>query len=358
MRIAYCGNFEPAHSTENEVGSALLELGHEARFLQENHLGSWELAEKLLPDLDLILWTRTGWSWRDQGTTPEAADRMQRRLLDAAAAADVPTVAFHLDRWWGLQREREVYTEPFFRCSLVVTADGGHDPQWRSAGVNHHWLPPGVSAAECQPGLYRPEMASDVAFVGSWQSGYHTEWKHRPQLVHWLEHNMGSRCRFWPPAGKPAVRGASLRDLYASVKVLVGDSCLAGGATRYWSDRIPETLGRGGFLLHPYVEGIEEHFTDGEHLRLWELGNFAHLADLIAYYLEHDEERHRIAEAGRAHVLAEHTYTVRMRQVLDLVASNPRPLPIHEERMCPAVHPGHTHDEWFAWCAEALEVSA
>ena len=35
-----------------------------------------------------------------------------------------PIVAFHLDRWWDLNREHQIVDEPYFRCSLVVTADG------------------------------------------------------------------------------------------------------------------------------------------------------------------------------------------------------------------------------------------
>lgn len=30
-------------------------------------------------------------------------------------------------------------------------------------------------------------------------------------------------------------------------------------------------------------------------------------------------------------------------------------LAIHAEELCPAVHPGHSHDEWWAWCKEGVE---
>lgn len=309
MKVAQIGNFGAEHSTENELRKALGLCDHDVDCLQENEPGVFPRLAQVVGDYDLVLWTRTGWH------PPVPADE-QWAMLTAAAAAGVPTVGYHLDRWWGLHREHQVHEEPFFRCSLVVTADGGHDKQFAAAGVNHHWLPPGVSALECEPGTPRPEYQGDVAFVGSWRPGYHTEWTHRPQLVRHLN-KWG--CRFWPAKGKPAIRGEALRDLYASTKVLIGDSCLVGDATRYWSDRIPETLGRGGFLIHPYVEGIEEHFTDGKHLRLWPVGDWAELDRLIAYYLTHDDERRDIAAAGRAHVLEHHTYTVRMGQVAALL---------------------------------------
>lgn len=307
MKIAQIGNFEPSHSTENELRKAALSLGHDVTPYQENRPGVFRQVE--LGDHDLVLWTRTGWN-------PPPPETDQLRMLLAARAARVPTVGFHLDRWFGLHREHQVDTEPFFRCEVVFTADGGHQDDFTAAGVSHHWLPPAISEFECGGGSVRPEFMSDVAFVGSWQPGYHAEWTHRPDLVAHLRDWYGPRVKFWPSAGQPAVREQALRDLYASTLVNVGDSCLVNAPNRYWSDRIPETLGRGGFLLHPYVEGIEDHFTDGEHLRLWQVGDWAELHGLIDHYLAHPDERARIAAAGRAHVLQHHTYTRRIEQVL------------------------------------------
>jgi spore maturation protein CgeB len=43
------------------------------------------------------------------------------------------------------------------------------------------------------------------------------------------------------------------------------------------------------------------------------------LADRIAYYLEHEEERAAIARAGQARTLAEHTYEHRMRELVEIL---------------------------------------
>jgi spore maturation protein CgeB len=40
---------------------------------------------------------------------------------------------------------------------------------------------------------------------------------------------------------------------------------------------------------------------------------------MIDYYHEHQDEATRIARQGRKHVLEHHTYTVRMRQLVDLL---------------------------------------
>lgn len=312
MRVAQVGNFGPAHSTENELRKALEHLAHDVTLYQENDGGAFLRLADRIREYDWVLWTRTGWD-------PPVPDDEQYRMMLAASRAGVPVIGYHLDRWWGLRREHLVREVPFFRADLVITADGGHDEEFASEGVNHLWMPPGVSAEECQPGMYRPELASDVAFVGSWRPGYHREWTHRPELVQWLQDNLGERCQFWPRVGQPAVRGGALRDLYASVKVVVGDSCLVNqDRGRYWSDRVPETTGRGGFLLHPAVEGLGEAHP---HVVQWQAGDWRALMDELVYWLGEDEERQGMAQVQRAETLELHTYTVRMATVAAIAAA-------------------------------------
>lgn len=275
--------------------------------------GLWrDLATELQGEgFDFVLWTHT------HGLSPEAA---HDEIWHFLRRAPVPVVSYHLDRWWGLEREHQV-REPFFATDIVITADGGHEAEWAKNGTNHLWMPPAVLGEEAQIGERRADFVSDIAFVGSWQGGYHKEWAHREKLIRHLERRWARRCRFWPKRGQHAVRGRDLQDLYASVDVVVGDSCLAGGATSYVSDRVPETIGRGGFLLHPAVVGITDgtHYTAGEHLDTYEAYDFAMLDELIVKYLDNETERRMIATQGRSHVLQEHTYEVRARQIVEAV---------------------------------------
>lgn len=313
MRIAYIGNFVPEHSTENHVRQAWIDEGHEVVRVQEGVPAELDTLKARITDVDLILWTRTA------DLAAKSGDRAAWSVLTAAERAAVPTVGFHLDRWWGLDREASVWTSPFFRCQYVVTADGGHQEQFADIGVNHFWLPPAVSLPETEPGEAQPQYRSPLAFVGSWQGGYHKEWTHRPDLVRWLQMKYRNDVKFWPQPNQPSIRGEALRNLYASVDIVIGDSCLVGGATHYWSDRIPETVGRGGFLIHPHVEGIEEHFTPGTHLMTWRVGEWAELKRIIEWAKNNPEERRAIAAAGRDHVREHHTYNRRVRQILEIV---------------------------------------
>lgn len=324
MRIAYIGNFRPRHSTENHVATAWRNRGHDVQQLQENHPDTWrKLHEMALEPYDVLLWTRTGWDWQaDCGWSWERAQEEMRDVLTVHRFHGIPTVGFHLDRWWGLAREGQIHDEAFFRCDLVVTADGGHEQQWSDAGVNHLWLPPAVSGPECAPGRFDVSFEHDVVFVGSWQGGYHPEHVHRPALV---DHLRGMRCKMYPERGQHAVRNEPLRDLYASGKVFVGDSCFVGDrytggrdvpVANYWSDRIPETCGRGGFLLHPETPGLHAQWPG---LVTFPPGDFDRLDDLIDHYLSHPDERQDYCEANREWTLERHTYERRVDQIVEAV---------------------------------------
>lgn len=311
MRAHYIGNFQPAHSTETHVALALESNGHEVTRVQENDINAWQLLHE---PADLILWTRTG------GFAPN------RELEYSLAGLGPPVVGYHLDRWWGLDREGQVFDEPFFQvCDLMLTADGGHDKEWADANVDHVWFPPAVSEPECELGEFRRRYASEIAFVGSWRPGYHEEWTHRPQLIEFLRETYGGRVKFWPEKGQHAIRGKGLRDLYASTGVVVGDSCLVPNADgtpciRYFSDRVPETIGRGGYLLHPYVDAvIPGLYRSGEHLRAWPLWEWEQLEAEIDDALAHPDDCQRVASQGREHVLATATYEVRMRELVALL---------------------------------------
>lgn len=324
MHVALVGNFDPPFSTENDLLHAMEANGWTVRAIQS---GDHDPLVSLIEDLryrdggapDFIVWVRTASLWDKWGT------EVQWKLLAEARRRNIPVIGYHLDRWWGLKRQDEIrmglQSQPFFHCDLLVTADGGHDDQWELEGVNHRWMPPGVSERWCVPGVFKEELATDIVFAGSWQGGYHREWGHRAELVAWLQKTYGDRVRFWPKQGEGAVRGLDLNDIYWSAKVVVGDSCLApkvdgSPMTNYCSDRIPETLGRGGILLHPLVDGV--HATRGGDFAYawWELGDWSSLRSELDGLLAMDgNERLDARLQAIRHIRENHTYTVRMKQL-------------------------------------------
>lgn len=329
LRVAQIGNFDPPHSTENELRWALASNGHEVHSYQEGDPDAWHRLGRHLLAMeppDLILWTRTA---SELNRIPLD---LQKSVIEGARALGVPVVALHLDIWASLPRERELSEVPYFSLvDIMCTADGGHPLTWAEHGIDHRWFPPAVSHLECEPGTFRDEYASPLAFVGNWSGHYHPEARHRAEMIDHLRAR--GDVAFWPKEGQPAVRGDDLRDLYASVDVLVGDSCNVDGAGFYCSDRVPETIGRGGFLLHPATPGVTDGsnwwaspdvlgapmWQNGEHLACWEAGNWEMLDDLIENALHDHEGRRAIARAGREFTRQHHTYAARMRVLVEML---------------------------------------
>lgn len=314
MNITYVGNFRPSHSTENHIRRTLEDMGHTVTALQEDEMTTqhiWRVARWA----DLFLYTRT---WRLMGNGLE--------LLWGLEKQGVPTASYHLDLYMGISRERQLGGDPFWSTKYVFTPDGDPTSQqkFKELGINHIYMKPAVVKDECYLGERRRDMKHDVVFVGSYT--YHEEWQYRPQLIDFLRATYCSGFRrYGNPAGDQpdalTVREQSLNDLYASAKIVVGDSlCVGFKHEHYWSDRVYETLGRGGFLIHPYIKGMEEEFEDKKHLVFYEYGNFDQLKDLIDFYLHHPLERQEIQKAGHELVKAQATYHNRMDKMLQVLA--------------------------------------
>ena len=67
---------------------------------------------------------------------------------------------------------------------------------------------------------------------------------------------------------------------------------------------------------------MEEHFTPGEHLEVWDVGDWGRLDALIDELLDDPERRENLRVQGATHAYENHTYTVRMRQVIDMLTAD------------------------------------
>lgn len=312
-RIVYIGNYRHSFCTEVHIARDLESLGHQVDRFQEPPGGAGGTvflreveAHCVAEKPDVLLFTRT-WG------LPRQCTRMWRRL----EARGMRTASYHLDLYVGLHRQRGVRTDPFWTTQHVFTPDGdqGSAEWFRRAGINHHWSPAGVVSDECEPGAWRDEYDYDVVFVGS--RGYHNEWPWRQTLLDHVEQRYGQRFRrFGGDTAEGPTRGADLNDLYATARVVIGDSLCLPGHRNYWSDRPYETVGRGGYLIMPKVPGLEQHFTGGEHLDWYDLGDIGSVDRAIDSALDHPTRGQAIARKGQAHVREHHTYRHRLAKAL------------------------------------------
>lgn len=308
MKITFLGNFNVSYSSENHHAKTLESLGHEVIKLQEGSVDGNEIVKQaLLSDLFVVVHTHC---W----VTPVLSLADVLRLLKGK----VTTLTYHLDLWLGLERQKDLDTDDFYKlidhffCTDKLMADWFN----KNTKVKGHFLPAGVYHEE----TYFVDLpkTNDVIFVGS--KSYHQEWKWRPQLIDWLSQTYGDRFKHYGNDGLGIVRGDELNRLYASTKIVVGDTlCLNFNYPYYLSDRVFETTGRGGFLLMPYIKGIEDLFEIGKEIATFKFGNFNDLKSKINYYLEHDEEREKIRLAGFERTKKDHTYQQRWITILDTI---------------------------------------
>jgi spore maturation protein CgeB len=196
----------------------------------------------------------------------------------------------------------------------------GQIDQYRAAGVPEvEFLPQAVDPELDAPATSFPDQyACDTSFVGSGQYAYRYEvlravssasrlqirgpgWEHAPADL--------------PVAGGP-VYGRRLSQVIKGAAISLGASAhpeqdwdRASASNRMW-----KILGCGGFYLGPYIRGIEHFATDGVHCAWY--GEAAHARELTRHYLGDPDARARIAQAGRVHALAHHTYAHRLRLLL------------------------------------------
>jgi len=84
------------------------------------------------------------------------------------------------------------------------------------------------------------------------------------------------------------------------------------------SDRIFKAMGCGCFFICPPMQGLEQFFTPGKHLVIYD-GSVEDLELKVKYYLEYEDEREKIAKRGYEEIMKNHTIGVRVNQYLDVM---------------------------------------
>lgn len=209
----------------------------------------------------------------------------------------------------------------------------------RQLGYEHeHWLP-----FACDPDTHRPVDLTEaereaygcqVCFVGSMYPG-------RAAL---LERLVDFDLAVWGPGWErlPAdsllracVRGGAVppeiwvKIFCASDIVLnidgYGETLDEAGSMA--NTRVFEAPACGAFELVDEKHDITTLFESGRELVCYDFNKPDQLREMVAYYLARPDERQRIAEQGRAAMLAAHTYQHRMQALISTAMGGTRPTP-------------------------------
>lgn len=199
---------------------------------------------------------------------------------------------------------------------LITTYAGSGIDAYRKAGVKCVFVP-----NMCDPDVeYRYEVGdewqSDILFTGKARFNdkrYPTE-DTRYQLITRVAHM--KNCRLYGCNGQPSIGGINY--LYAISGAKIGLSVNATNNTRlYHSDRLTHYLSCGTFVLAKRVPDSDMLFKDGVHLRYFDsVEDFFELAD---WYLKHEDERRKIADAGMHYIHTEFNCEKIAKYTMDLI---------------------------------------
>lgn len=320
-KILFLGNFSVDYCTEVHHAKTYEKLGIEVIRMQEGKVSGYQILERLEQgDIDAFSWTHTH-GWATEGI---------ENALDYCNRSDIPSYGYHLDLWLGIQRQKDLDTDQFWKVNYFFSVDPEMVDLLNSKDnmPKAFFLPAGVFEDECymaEPN--RERYPHEIIFVGSY--GYHPEWPYRPQLIDWLKATYGDRFAQYGGGGLPTIRGHKLNVLYASAKVVVGDTLCPGfSKPGYLSDRIFETTGRGGMIIHPRIEGMKDMFKFSEYKdEIW-----SNTSEIITYeFNDFKELEYKIDQAlrvsndtcvrlyGHERTKKDHTYTQRLTKLISIL---------------------------------------
>lgn len=116
---------------------------------------------------------------------------------------------------------------------------------------------------------------------------------------------------------REAVPSGKKKDIYRNsrINLCFAHRSIVSGVPQ----EVYEIMAAGGFVLTNFQQEITENFIVGEHLDTF--ASESELLEKIAYYLEHEEERVRMAEAGHQAVREYHSYVSRVVAMFNTVFS-------------------------------------
>ena len=202
------------------------------------------------------------------------------------------------------------------KMDLVVATNAGRFLRtYKEAGAVKCAFIPNV----CDPDIQHPydvedEWKSDLLFIGKEQRGSCDNDVDRYNLL--LRLSRMSNAKMYGCFDRPKINGLDCFFAISGAKVALSINAI-NDERLYHSDRLVNCLACGTFVLSKRVPDSDLLFRDSVHLRYFDsVDEFFDLAD---WYLEHDEEREKIAKAGMERAHKEFNCQKMAQYVLDLV---------------------------------------
>ncbi len=267
---------------EHYIYTALRKLGHEVIADLDFRL-NWEMVNKDIPrEADLLL------AWK--GST-----------LNPAVIKDLsyPTVLWYPD-FWAMPHAKQDMLKLGKAFDYVYTPCFNDVAVYRDLGLNAHYLMPGVDIRMFRP-LPEKNKEHDVVMCGALYE----------ERVVLLDKLYGARLDVVVQNG---LLHAGMNKLYNRSKLVFNQGIIPGEGAQL---RVFEAMASGTTLLNCKCPELEAVFEDKKHCIYFGDND---LAEIAKYYIDHDEEREKIAQVGREEMVANHTWEKRLEIILEAVS--------------------------------------
>jgi len=228
------------------------------------------------------------------------------------AAPNAFLIGIDVDLWPELHKNR---VQVAAKLDVVLTTYGDNGQQaFKNAGVRCVFMP-----NMCDPDVeHRYDVSdrwnSDILFTGKIKHKHYATEDIRSELVGRL--GTMKNCAVYGCCSRPSIGGVNY--LYAISGAKIGLSVNAVNDIRlYHSDRPTQYMACGTFVLAKRVPDTDLLFGDGVHLKYFDTAE--EFFDLAEWYLAHEDERIKIANAGMEYVHAEFNCVKIAKYTMDII---------------------------------------
>jgi hypothetical protein len=221
---------------------------------------------------------------------------------------------FDGDPWPQFQKDRVAIGSKL--DLMLATNNGKWLDEYRKAGVRGAFMP-----NPCDPDYeYRYDVSdkwkTDILFTGKTRQTnkrYPTD-PSRHQIISRLAEMKNSTC--YGCLGRPKIGGINYQYAISGARIALSIG-IANDVSLYHSDRFTHYLASGAFVLAKRVPDSDLLFTDGVHMKYFDTED--EFFELAHWYLNHEDERIKIANAGMERAHAEFNGTKIAKYSLDVI---------------------------------------
>ncbi|MDQ1600742.1 MAG: spore maturation protein CgeB [Actinomycetota bacterium] len=260
------------------------------------------------------------------------ADEISPEAVATVTAAGVPTLNWFADDHWRFEAFSSRYAPSY---AWIATTAASALPKYAALGctnviktqwaaAHHRYRPSGEPLrydATFVGQVYgeRPALVARLRAEGvqvrTWGTGWAERRWHRAVAHRPVVRSLGGRRVLAAAQARTRCSQEEMIRIFGTSRINLNFTEASQGPEAQIKGRTFEVPACGGFLLTGRSAHLEEYYEPDREVVVFDGPD--ELVDKVTYYLAHDDERSRVAEAGLRRTLAEHTYEQRLTRIFD-----------------------------------------